>query len=72
MDLLFLNIGTREIIIILLLILVIFVYTLYHVLTNKTLSTYQRSMWILIIVIGNLLGWLLYWTIGKNMKAKAL
>jgi len=66
MNLLFLNIGATEMAFIALPLLIAFVYTLYHAVTNKNLTTYQRSLWILIIVLGNLLGWLLYWAIGKN------
>lgn len=67
MDLLF--IGTQELIIILP-FLALFLYTAYHAITNKNLSTYQRSLWVLIIVLGNLLGWILYWVIGKNESGK--
>lgn len=66
MSLLFLNLGTTEMAFIALPILILFIYTMYHAATNKNLTTYQRSLWILIIVLGNLLGWLLYWAIGKN------
>ncbi len=71
MKILFLNIGTTEMAFIALPLLIAFVYTLYHAITNKNLSTYQRSLWILIIVLGNLLGWLLYWAIGKNGDVRA-
>ncbi|MBD1433768.1 PLDc N-terminal domain-containing protein [Sphingobacterium sp. DN00404] len=70
MNLLFLNLGAQELVIILPL-LVLFFYTAYHAVTNKSLTTYQRSLWILIIVLGNLLGWILYWAIGKKGDAIA-
>lgn len=63
-------IGTQELVIILPL-LVLFLYTAYHAITNKNLTTYQRSLWILIIVLGNLLGWILYWALGKNGDARS-
>ncbi|HMR19509.1 MAG TPA: PLDc N-terminal domain-containing protein [Sphingobacterium sp.] len=63
MNLLF--IGTHELLIVLPLFLV-FVYTLYHAITNLKLSVGQRILWILIIFVGNVLGWLAYWLIGKN------
>lgn len=63
MNLLF--IGTQELLIILPL-LVLFIYTLYHASTNKTLSSNQRILWIAIILLTNLLGWIAYWAIGKN------
>ena len=71
MELLFVNLGTTGMALIALPILILFIYTMYHAATNKNLTPYQRSLWILIIVLGNLLGWLLYWAIGKNGAAKA-
>lgn len=71
MELLFVNLGTTGMALIALPILILFIYTMYHAATNKNLTTYQRSLWILIIVLGNLLGWLLYWAIGKNGDARA-
>lgn len=70
MNLLFLNLGTTEMIIVCIIPLALFIYTLYHVFNNKSLNTYQRSIWLLIIIIGNILGWLLYWAIGKNGSNK--
>lgn len=70
MNLLFLNVGTTEMFIVIIPLLTLFVYTLYHVLTNKNLNTFQRSIWILIIILGNVLGWLLYWVLGKNGNSK--
>lgn len=71
MELLFVNLGTTGMALIALPILILFIYTMYHAATNKNLTTYQRSLWILIIILGNLLGWLLYWAIGKNGDARA-
>ncbi|WP_148910084.1 PLDc N-terminal domain-containing protein [Sphingobacterium allocomposti] len=34
--------------------------------TTQNLNTYQRSLWVLIIVLGNLIGWILYWAIGRK------
>lgn len=65
MNLLFLNLGTQELVI-MLPFLILFFYTAYHAITNKNLTTYQRSLWILIIVLGNFLGWVAYWAFGKN------
>ncbi len=71
MNLLFLNIGTTEMAFIALPLMILFIYTMYHTATNKNLTTYKRSLWILIIVFGNLLGLLLYWAIGKNGDVRA-
>lgn len=70
MNLLFLNLGTQELLIMLPL-LVLFVYTLYHASTNRTLSSNQRILWIAIILLTSLLGWIAYWAVGKNGDAKA-
>lgn len=70
MNLLFFNLSTQELFMVLILPLILFGYTLYHVISNKDLSPYQRSIWILIIVLGNLLGWLAYWAIGKGSGKK--
>ncbi|HLS94979.1 MAG TPA: PLD nuclease N-terminal domain-containing protein [Sphingobacterium sp.] len=58
-------IGTQELLI-LLTIGTLFFYTTYHAITNQNLNTYQRSLWVLIIVLGNLIGWILYWAIGRK------
>lgn len=70
MNLLFLNLGTQEMALISLPFLIFFVYTFYHVFTNKHLTTYKRLLWMLIIVFGNLLGGLLYWALGKHGDAR--
>lgn len=69
MNLLFLNISTTEILIILPL-LVLFAYTLYDAIKNKNLTSNERILWILVILIGNLLGWLAYWLLGKKRALK--
>ncbi|MBD1435170.1 PLDc N-terminal domain-containing protein [Sphingobacterium sp. DN00404] len=70
MNLLFFNLGTQELFIMLPL-LVVFAYTLYQASTNRTLSSNQRILWIAIILLTNLLGWIAYWAIGKNWNARS-
>lgn len=70
MNLLFLNIGTPEPILLALLLL-FFVYTLYHAVTSVNLSSNQRLLWIAIILFGCLLGWIAYWVIGRNGDERA-
>lgn len=63
-------IGTQEALIVLSLLL-LFIYTLYHASTNKTLNSNQRVLRIGIILLANLLGWIANWIIGKNRDLSA-
>ncbi|MBA8986183.1 hypothetical protein HNP72_001317 [Sphingobacterium soli] len=63
-------IVTQEVLIFLTLLL-LFIYTLYHASTNKTLSSNQRVLRIAIILLANLLGWIANWIIGRNRDLSA-
>lgn len=65
MNLLFINIGSLEIVFLLIGALPFF-YTLFHIYNNKTFSTYQKNLWTFIILIGSLLGILIYWLWGRK------
>jgi|GEM_PF-451474 len=69
MNLLFLNIGTQELFI-LLPVFGFFVYTLYHAITNRTLTGTERAVWIAVILFTSLIGWVAYWLVGKNGRNK--
>lgn len=69
MNLLFLNMGTQEILIVVPL-LVLFLYTVFHAMNNNTLSSRERIVWLLLILFSNVLGALAYWLIGKNGSKK--
>lgn len=62
------SIATIEIImlIIALSLLVCFIYTLFHTISNKSLTNTQRTIWILLVVFTSVLGWIAYWWYGKN------
>ena len=70
MTLLFINIGKLEFIF-LFILLIPFVYTLYHAISNKNLSMFEKSLWILVILFGNFIGWIIYWAVNfKNISKK--
>jgi len=69
MNLLFLNMSTTELFI-LLPIVGLFVYTLYHAITNRTLTSTERVVWIAVILFTSLIGWMAYWLVGKNGRNK--
>lgn len=66
MNLLFLNIGTTEMALIALPLLIAFVYTLYHAATNKNLTTYQRALWFTLPI--RYFGIALTYSFGKERK----
>lgn len=65
MHLLFLNLGAQELSIMLPL-MALFIYTLYHAITNKYFTSNQRILWIVLILLTNLIGWVAYWVLEKN------
>ncbi len=65
MKLLFLNIGTPEIII-LLGIVFFYIYCLIHIMMNSTLSLQHRILWFLIILCVPLLGSIAYLVMGRK------
>lgn len=46
--------------------LIIVLYTLYHILNNRTLTTGNKILWFFAVLIFNLLGTLAYWLFGRN------
>jgi len=65
MSLLFINIGSVEIVFLLIGALPFF-YTLFHIINNKTLNVNQKFLWTFIILLGSLLGILIYWLWGRK------
>lgn len=65
MNMLFLNVGGLELIVILLLSL-IYIYTFYHAITNPNLTGNLRIVWIIVLLVLNGLGVILYWLFGKK------
>jgi len=69
MTLLFLNLGTTELIIVLPLLAFMF-YSLFHAATNMAISGTHRLIWGLLILAVPLLGSIGYWVVGRK-SAKA-
>ncbi|WP_257667282.1 PLDc N-terminal domain-containing protein [Parapedobacter tibetensis] len=65
MELLFLNIGTAELILMLPVFAFVF-YSLYHSITNEKLPSFHRMLWFLVILCLQLLGGIAYWVIGRK------
>ena len=66
MNLLFLNMGTKELFLIVLPLLCVFLYTIYHAINNPQLTSSERRIWIVLILVANGLGTLAYWIFGKK------
>lgn len=68
MELLFLNLGTQELILLtpLLLTVVLYVYCLIHCIRNHRLSGNTKLLWLIIILIAPFIGSLIYLVIGKK------
>jgi len=67
MNLLFLNLGGMEIIL-LLIPSILFLYSFYNLIFDKHLTTNERLFWIIIFLIFNVLGAIAYWVWGNNKK----
>lgn len=65
MVLLFLNLGTSEMVIITLMVFFIF-YSLFHAATNLRISGMYRLIWGLLILAIPLLGGIAYWVMGRK------
>ena len=69
MTLLFLNLGTTELFIVLPLLAFMF-YSLFHAATNMAISGTHRLIWGLLILAIPLIGSIAYWVMGRK-PAKA-
>lgn len=61
---------TTELLLIMIALFSFFVYTVYHALNNPRLYNTQRLIWVLIILLATFLGWIAYWSYGKNGNIK--
>lgn len=67
MKLCFLNVGTSEIFLGLFIIpFILVVYTIYHIIKNKNLSTDRRILWLIVVFLFNFIGSIFYWWFGKD------
>lgn len=61
MKLCFLNVGTSEIFLGLFIIpFILVVYTIYHIIKNKNLSTDRRILWLIVVFLFNFIGNIIY------------
>lgn len=64
MNLLFLNIGTQELILLLLFISqFLVIYTLYNIVTNNKFTNDKKLLWVVVVFLFNIIGSNLYWMI---------
>jgi len=68
MDLLFINIGKTELYFLLTPLLFILV-VIWNIIKHKDLTYNQKILWIVIVLVGNILGALIYWIWGRNIKS---
>lgn len=72
MDLLFLNIGLTEMIILMVFmlpVLILYFYCLFHAATNRRIPGIHRLLWFFIILSLPFLGSIAYWFTGKEARA---
>ena len=63
--LLFLNLGTSELVVIALMVLFMF-YSLFHAATNMQIPGLYRLIWGVLILVIPLLGGIAYWVMGRK------
>jgi len=69
MNLLFLNIGAQELILLLLFIpQCLVIYTLYSIITNDKFASDKKILWIVVVFLFNIIGSILYWMIKKKSQ----
>ena len=70
MDLLFLNIGTTEMLF-LFLPLIFVIYCIYDIITNDNVRGNKKLLWLFVVLVFNIIGCLIYWLVERNTAAKA-
>lgn len=64
MNLLFLNIGTQELILLFLLIpQFLVIYTLYNIVTNNKFANDKKLLWVVVVFLFNVIGSIIYWMV---------
>lgn len=49
--------------------LFITVFSIYHIVTNRELSSVQRVVWILVVLVFNVIGSIIYLALNNSKKA---
>lgn len=70
MNLLFLNLGTSEFLLLVLPISILYIYTFYHLMNNPKLDG-NRTFWIIALLIASGLAMICYWIFGKDGSKKS-
>ncbi len=73
MEVLFLNLGTQELILSgpVLLTVILYIYCLIHCIRNNRLQGNSKLLWLIIILIAPFIGSLIYLAIGKKGSGEA-
>ncbi|HWK57241.1 MAG TPA: PLD nuclease N-terminal domain-containing protein [Parapedobacter sp.] len=68
MELLFLNIGTQEFILLVpvLLTVILYIYCLIHCIANNRLRGNSKLLWLIIILVAPFLGSVIYLIVGRK------
>ena len=74
MNLLFLNLGTQELILLFLVIPVFlaYVFGLIHYVANDNIPGDNRILWCLVILVLSLIGTIAYWIVGRKVANKVI
>ena len=74
MELLFLNLGTQELILIVpvLFTVILYIYCLVHCIRNGRLTGNSKLLWLIIILIAPFIGSLIYLAIGRKGNGDAI
>ena len=72
MELLFLNVGTPEMMLIALPLMLFIFYSLFHAATNLAIPAAHRMIWGLVILAIPLLGSIAYWVIGRKPAGRSV
>jgi len=65
MDMLFLNLGMTELMLISIPILIV-IYTIYHIISNSNILPQNKGIWIVLVLLFNFIGSLIYFAVGSK------
>lgn len=73
MEVLFLNLGTQELILLgpVLLTVILYIYCLIHCIRNNRLQGNSKPLWLIIILIAPFIGSLIYLVVGRKGSGEA-
>ncbi len=73
MELLFLNLGTQELILFgpVLITVVLYIYCLIHCIRNDRLQGNSKLLWLIIILVAPFIGSVIYLTVGRKGSGEA-